>query len=176
MQDGSYVNCEFLDLGGKEEYNSLNKTHCKKADCFVLVYDITDSDSFELCKNFYKKEISENCKKGIKVILIGNKSDFEKDRKVSKEEAEEFAKKNNYYFKETSCENNVNVADAFETIIIVSYNDMMKNKKENLEEKIDVEKFQIEKSNSEILGGGGDNDLKSKKTEKKSFCCRCLIF
>ena len=124
MQDGSYVNCEFLDLGGKEEYNSLNKTHCKKADCFVLVYDITDSNSFELCKNFYKKEISENCKKGIKVILIGNKSDFEKDRKVSKEEAEEFAKKNNYYFKETSCESIFNVMEAFETIILETYRDL----------------------------------------------------
>ena len=79
----------------------------------MLVYDITNKNSFEECKNYYKNEILNNCKNNIKVILVGNKIDLEKQRKVTKEEGIQFAEENNYYFRETSCEINLNVADAF---------------------------------------------------------------
>jgi len=136
----------------------------------VLVYDITDSESFEECKNYYKKQISNICKKDIKVILVGNKADLKKNRKVLSEEGAKFAKENNYYFKETSCENNFNVADAFETIIIMTNNDMIKVGKLNLNEKIKLGDFKIEE------GAGNDEEsdnrigtLSIKK--KKSKCC-----
>ena len=124
LPDGSYVNCEILDTGGLEKYNARNRQYYQKADCCVLVYDITRKDTFKECKNFYKKEIINNCKKDIKVILVGNKTDLEKDRKVAKEEAKDFAIKNNYYFKETSCESIFNVMEAFETIILETYGDL----------------------------------------------------
>ena len=146
----------------------MNKIYYKRADCCVLVYDITDSDSFDLCKDFYKKEILDTCKKGIKVILVGNKTDLENERKVSKKEAAKFAKKNDYYFKETSCENNLNVADAFETIIIMTNNDMMKIGKQNLEEKIDLDKFKVEQNNMEK---GVDIEALKTKQKKKRDCC-----
>ena len=136
----------------------------------MLVYDITDSESFEECKNYYKKQISNICKKDIKVILVGNKADLKKNRKVLSEEGAKFAKENNYYFKETSCENNFNVADAFETIIIMTNNDMIKVGKLNLNEKIKLGDFKIEE------GAGNDEEsdnrigtLSIKK--KKSKCC-----
>ena len=128
--DGSYVNCEIIDTGGQEKFNALNKTYYKRADCCVLVYDITNVDSFEECENFYKKEIAENCKENIKVILVGNKTDLEKNRKVKTEEGEKFAEENNYYFIETSCETNSNVSDAFE-MIILSNSESKINKKLN---------------------------------------------
>ena len=135
----------------------------------MLVYDITDSESFEKCKNYYKKQISNICKKDIKVILVGNKADLKKNRKVLSEEGAKFAKENNYYFKETSCENNFNVADAFETIIIMTNNDMIKVGKLNLNEKIKLGDFKIEE------GAGNDEEsdnrigtlsIKKKKSKK----------
>ena len=128
--DGSYVNCEIIDTGGQEKFNALNKTYYKRADCCVLVYDITDVDSFEKCKYFYKKEIAENCLENVKVILVGNKTDLENQRKVKTEEGEKFAEENNYYFIETSCETNSNVSDAFE-MIILSNSESKINKKLN---------------------------------------------
>ena len=128
--DGSYVNCEIIDTGGQEKFNALNKTYYKRADCCVLVYDITDVDSFEKCKYFYKKEIAENCLENVKVILVGNKTDLENQRKVKTEEGEKFAEENNYYFIETSCESNSNVSDAFE-MIILSNSESKINKKLN---------------------------------------------
>ena len=127
LPDGSYVNCEILDTGGQEKYNAINRQYYQRADCCVLVYDITKKDSFKECKNFYKKEIINNCKKDIKVILVGNKTDLEKDRKISTEMGAQFANENKYYFKETSCVTISNVVDAFETIIVMTHNDMFKN-------------------------------------------------
>jgi len=124
LPDDSYVMCEFLDTGGKEKYNAMNRQYYQRANCCVLVYDITRKDTFKECENYYKQEIIKYCKKGIKVLLIGNKEDLEKDRKVAKEEAKYFSLANNYYFKETSCVSTFNVMEAFETIILETYGDL----------------------------------------------------
>ena len=146
----------------KEKFNSINKTYYKRADCCLLVYDVTNRESFEECQNFYKKEIAENCKNNVKVILIGNKVDLEETREISEEEGSKFAKENKYYFKETSCEKNFNVADAFETIIIMTHNDMIKNGNQNKEININTEKEE-------------KIELDSKQKKQKKHQC-CILF
>ena len=178
LPDGSYVNCEILDTGGQEIYNALNRQYYQRSDCCVLVYDITNLQSFEECKNYYKKEINDNCKKNIKVILVGNKTDLEKDRKVSQEQGAIFAQQNNYYFKETSCEQNFNVSDVFETIILMTNNDMIKAGNQNLDEKCDIS--EIAEKNRKILENNDDDNnfekhltIKTKKSNKNHSkgCC-----
>ena len=155
------MNCEIIDTGGQEKFNAINKTYYKRADCCLLVYDVTNRESFEECKNFYKKEIAENCKINVKVILIGNKVDLKETREISEEEGSKFAKENKYYFKETSCEKNFNVADAFETIIIMTHNDMIKNNYESLE----VTETEKPEKKIELKSN------KSNKKRKKKKCC-----
>jgi small GTP-binding protein len=161
LPDGSYVNCEILDTGGQEKFNAINRQYYQRADCCVLVYDITRKDTFKECKNFYKKEIINNCKKGIKVILVGNKTDLEKDRKITNKEGADLAKKNNYYFKETSCETNTNVADVFETIILMTHKDMIKSGKFNYNEKENMETFKLT----------AEKNVLNDKTKQKKKCC-----
>jgi len=48
------------------------------------------------------------------IMLIGNKSDLEKNRQVSREEAEQFAQENDLFFLETSANSSDNVERAFE--------------------------------------------------------------
>ena len=47
-------------------------------------------------------------------FLVGNKSDLEEKRKISKEKAENFAKENDLIYLETSAKNNDNVSKLFE--------------------------------------------------------------
>lgn len=47
------------------------------------------------------------------IMLIGNKNDLEKNRQVSREEAEKFAKENDLFFLETSAKSSDNVENAF---------------------------------------------------------------
>ena len=175
LPDGSYVNCEILDTGGSENFNSLNRIYYKRADCCVLVYDITNLYSFEECQNYYKNEIKNNCKNDIKVILVGNKTDLEKDRKISKEKGAELAEQCGYYFRETSCEKNFNVADAFETIIIMTHNDMVKNGKQNLGNKKNIDTFKLEEGadrlEDEIIDNNGENIVQVNVKKKKKQCC-----
>ena len=117
-----------MDTAGQERFRALNKIYYKKADCCLLVYDITDVKSFKDCEIYYNKQIKEKCEKDIKVILLGNKTDLESQRKVSAEDAASFALKNEYIFMETSCLKNDNVANAFEALIEITNIEAKKNK------------------------------------------------
>ena len=139
MKDGSIVKVHLLDTSGQEIYKSINETYYKKADCCLLVYDITNRKSFDECKDYYNKNLIEKCKKDVKVILLGNKTDLEDQRVISPEEGAGLALENDYIFMETSCLKNSNVASAFETLIELT----------NIEEKRKQNKnIQINKENS----------------------------
>ena len=117
LVDGSIVDVEIYDTAGQEKYRALSDSYYAKANCCLLVYDITDRKTFEEIKEYYNPNIKSNCRKGIKVILLGNKADLEEKRQVPPEEASEFALLNNYDYMESSCVKNTNVANAFETLI-----------------------------------------------------------
>ena len=139
MKDGSIVKVHLLDTSGQEIYKSINETYYKKADCCLLVYDITNRKSFDECKDYYNKNLIEKCKKDVKVILLGNKTDLEDQRVISPEEGAGLALENDYIFMETSCLKNSNVASAFETLIELT----------NIEEKRKQNKnIQINNNNS----------------------------
>ena len=117
---------EILDTGGQERYNSIFQSYYKLADCCLLVYDITKKETFEKVKNYYIPNIKDKCKLGIKVILLGNKTDLEEDRKVSQDEGKNLAKDNDYIFMESSCKDNYNVSDAFTALVEMTNTDIKK--------------------------------------------------
>ena len=121
-------------------------SYYRKADCCVLVYDITNRKSFIECKDYYNQKLMEKCKKNIQVILLGNKSDREKDRKVLPEEGAGFALENNYIFMETSCVRNDNVANAFEALIELTNIEAKKHKKDDNNDSINLGNTKPKKS------------------------------
>ena len=140
LNEGSIVNINFLDLSGAEKYKNISGSFYKKADCCLLVYDITNRKSFTECQNYYRETIKEKCKKNIQIILIGNKTDLEDKRVITKEEGANFALRNDYIFMETSCLKNENVYEAFESIIELTNINLKKNEykienKEHFQEK-----------------------------------------
>ena len=127
LSDGSIVNVLIMDTAGEEKYKSLNSSYYRKADCCLLVYDITNLHSFEEIKEYFNYQIKERCKNNTKIILLGNKTDIEDQRQVSSEEGASFALLNDYIFMETSCLKNTGVADAFETLIELANIEAKKN-------------------------------------------------
>jgi small GTP-binding protein len=117
LSDGSAIDCHILDTGGQEKFFALNELYYKKSNAVLLVYDITDRNSFLTIQNYYMEKIKELCVKNIPIILLGNKTDLEKNRVISHEEGVVLALSYNIIFQETSCLKNENVADAFETLI-----------------------------------------------------------
>ena len=98
----------------------------------MMVYDITDLESFQNL-NSWLIEIEKNASKNVYKILIGNKSDLEKERKATYEQGAEFAAQYGMKFIETSAKESKNVQEAFVTMtkeIIAQNNEKKVVKKE----------------------------------------------
>ena len=156
LPDGSIITVKIMDTAGQERYDSVSSSYYKKADCCLLVYDITDYSSFDKIKNYYIPKIKENGQSTKKVILLGNKTDLEDKRIISLTDGASLAEKNGFIFKETSCKDNYNVADAFSTLIIMTNTELNKNKNEK-------------GINTKITKD--DNKHVNKKKKKRKFKC-----
>ena len=167
LSDGSVVNCLIYDTCGQEKYFSINESYYKKADAALVVYDISQKDSFDIIKDYYCENIKQFCRKNIPIILLGNKTDKEENREVSTEEGIELAKREKYKFKETSCAKNENVADAFEALIEM-WN--MENIKQMNDSKGKINENKQDKNKGE-KNSGSLSLKKQKEKKKKSECC-----
>ena len=78
----------------------------------MLVYDITDLESFEDLFIWFD-DIERYATKNVYKILVGNKCDMESQRKVTVEQGEYFATQYGMNFFETSAKDSINVSEAF---------------------------------------------------------------
>ena len=69
------------DTAGQERFRNLTKGFYKKADGVILVYDLTDSESFEQIE-YWKDQIKEHAKATVVIVIVGNKSDMPEERAV----------------------------------------------------------------------------------------------
>lgn len=116
---------DIWDTAGQERYRSLAPMYYRGAQAAIVIYDITMNSSFNGAKSWIKelKSKTTNCY----IVLLGNKCDLEKNRRVNNEEVENFCLENNIKHILTSAKTGENVETVFKTII------------ENLPEKIIIE-------------------------------------
>ena len=110
------------DTAGQERFISMTSNYYRSCNGFIYVYDITSRESLNNL-DFWINLTNENCESNVINFLVGNKSDLEDKREVSKEEAERFAQKYNLIYLETSAKNNNNVDKLFEyfTYKLINY-------------------------------------------------------
>jgi len=78
------------DTAGQERFHALGPIYYRDANGALLVYDITDRDSFTKVRHWVK-ELRNIVGKKIVLLIAGNKADLEKQRQVNDEEAKEYA-------------------------------------------------------------------------------------
>ncbi|CAO3698370.1 unnamed protein product [Rhizopus stolonifer] len=103
---------QIWDTAGQESFRSITRSYYRGAAGALLVYDITRRETFENL-SVWLEDARQHANPNTVIMLIGNKSDLEKERQVSREEAEEFAKEHDLFFLETSAKLSDNVEDAF---------------------------------------------------------------
>ena len=108
--DDKTIRIKIWDTAGQERYKSLTKSFFRNAEGVMLVYDVTNLETYENLK-FWQQSIKNNMSSDmgeIPVILIGNKIDCD-DREVIREEAEKFWKDQGYPYFETSAKTGQNI-------------------------------------------------------------------
>ena len=113
--NGHRVKIQIWDTAGQERFATLTNGFFKGSDGIIVVYSVTDEKSFENV-NKWMQQIQQRAPADVKVLLAGNKTDLEEERKVSYEEGERLAQKYNIPFFETSAKNGTHVNEVFEKL------------------------------------------------------------
>ena len=146
------VKMQIWDTAGQERFRTVVSTYFKGAHGILLLYDVTNKDSFKNLESWLI-EIEKNSNQKVLKILIGNKCDLTEEREITAEEGKAFALRNGMEFMETSAKMNTNVTEAFETLgkLMIEF-----NSKANIQKNID----------GKNLKAGSGMDIKTKKN-----CC-----
>ncbi|CAL9692891.1 unnamed protein product [Knipowitschia caucasica] len=113
--DDTTVKFEIWDTAGQERYHSLAPMYYRGAQAAIVVYDITNTDTFTRAKNWVK-ELQRQASPNIVIALAGNKADLSQKRNVDFQEAQAYADDNSLLFMETSAKTAVNVNEIFMAI------------------------------------------------------------
>ncbi len=106
------IKLQIWDTAGHEKFRTITTSYYKSAHATLVLYDITEETSFEHIKN-WMIDIDKFAKQGVLKILVGNKTDLEEQRKITKEAGESLANKYGIKFFEVSAKDNININDLF---------------------------------------------------------------
>lgn len=109
---GKKVKLQVWDTAGQERFRTITTAYYRGAMGIVLIYDVTDARTFENVENWFQT-VTQHANDDAQIFLVGNKSDDEENRQVSRQQGEQLAQKLNIPFLEASAKTNENVESIF---------------------------------------------------------------
>lgn len=109
------VRLQLWDTAGQERFRSLIPSYIRDSTVAVVVYDITNSNSFQQTSKWIDDVRTERGSDVI-IMLVGNKTDLADKRQVSTDDGERKAKELNVMFIETSAKAGYNVKQLFRRV------------------------------------------------------------
>ncbi|KAI9030669.1 GTP-binding protein ypt1 [Phycomyces nitens] len=113
--EGKTVKLQIWDTAGQERFRTITSSYYRGAHGIIVVYDVTDQDSFNNVKQWIQ-EINRYAAEDVNKLIIGNKNDLVDKKVVSTEQAKEYADSLGISLLETSAKDSVNVDQAFMTM------------------------------------------------------------
>ena len=137
---------QLWDSAGQEKYKSITKNLFTRVQGIIILYDITNKNSFINIQNWIKliKETNDS----IPYVLAGNKCDLTNQRAVEEEEAIKFSKEKNINFMETSAKQDINIIDCVNNFVqkIVTSENFIRNISFALNDSSDIQRKTLNKS------------------------------
>ena len=146
------ANLQIWDTSGEERFMSVTKQYFRESQGAIIVFNLTDKNSFEQIDKWIKM-IKEEAPKNIVIMVVGNKSDLINERVDFGSELEHYKK--DYLYFEVCAKNGTNVSLAFEELTLK----IIKNEKEKKVKGEDTPKESVSLKQSS-----------KKKKEKKNKC------
>ena len=125
------IKISIYDTAGEEKYRHLIKNYYNGSNGILLVFDITKRNSFDNL-NFWLDELEKNCNlNNLYIFLVGNKTDLKKERKVSYDEAKNFADMKKIPYIEISAKTGDNIDKLFNDFIKGTIINIIEQKKKD---------------------------------------------
>ncbi|CAL1573714.1 unnamed protein product [Knipowitschia caucasica] len=109
------IRLQLWDTAGQERFRSLIPSYIRDSAAAVVVYDITNVNSFQQTTKWIDDVRTERGGDVI-IMLVGNKTDLADKRQITTEEGEQRAKEMNVLFIETSAKTGYNVKQLFRRV------------------------------------------------------------
>ncbi len=110
--DNQDVHLLLYDTAGQEKFRSLIPMYTRDANIILLVYDITNKESFENLYVWLKDLTNININEVI-ICIVGNKTDLNEKREVSNEEGQKYAQEHDFIFQEVSAKTGEGFSELF---------------------------------------------------------------
>ena len=155
------------DTAGQEKFRSIAKINYKDAGVIILVFDITNQNSFENIKEYWYPEVKENAPEHAIIALVAAKCDLIEELEVNFEEVESYVKSINVIYKKTSSLTNKGIDELFEEIgkKILSF--------DNFEEMIFVRKDTTTIDDNDDQGSKATSNRQKSIAKVKNSKTRC---
>ncbi|XP_013930443.1 PREDICTED: ras-related protein Rab-6B-like isoform X1 [Thamnophis sirtalis] len=115
LEDRTQVRLQLWDTAGQERFRSLIPSYIRDSTIAVVVYDITNLNSFQQTSKWIDDVRTERGSDVI-IMLVGNKTDLADKRQITTEEGEQRAKELSVMFIETSAKTGYNVKQLFRRV------------------------------------------------------------
>eukprot|EP00005_Dracoamoeba_jomungandri_P002639 CAMPEP_0174261962 /NCGR_PEP_ID=MMETSP0439-20130205/12692_1 /TAXON_ID=0 /ORGANISM="Stereomyxa ramosa, Strain Chinc5" /LENGTH=194 /DNA_ID=CAMNT_0015346583 /DNA_START=95 /DNA_END=679 /DNA_ORIENTATION=- len=115
--NGVTVNLSMWDTAGQERFKEFTTAYYNTADGIIIVYDVTNEETFENVPSWLETIESHTDSQNIKRVLVGNKCDLKNKRAVTTERGEEYANGVGLEFVESSAKEGENVNSVFNKLI-----------------------------------------------------------
>jgi small GTP-binding protein len=163
------VKLQLYDTGGGDQFRNIVSAYYPNADAIVIVYDISDIDSFRHVERWLRDALHKN--QSVPTFLIGNKTDLPSYRRaVSSVAGETLARQHGMIFFETSAKNKVSFSTGIQRTELPAL-------KVSLIEDIFIEickeclLHKIPREGGPLLHSFESTDKKEPDTKRYCFCC-----
>ena len=142
------VSLDIWDTAGQEIYRSLSKNFYVNAVIGILVYDISNIDTFNSIKDYWFEQLKNSGDKNMIFALVGNKIDLFQNEQMPEQEARDYAKSIDAGFYLVSCKQRLGINVLFEDCakryleknnLTMSNTNNINNNKENINKKEDLD-------------------------------------
>ncbi|XP_035034363.1 ras-related protein Rab-6A isoform X3 [Hippoglossus stenolepis] len=144
------IRLQLWDTAGQERFRSLIPSYIRDSAAAVVVYDITNVNSFQQTTKWIDDVRTERGSDVI-IMLVGNKTDLADKRQITTEEGEQRAKEMNVLFIETSAKTGYNVKQLFRRVA-AALPGMDNTQDKSREDMIDIK---LEKPPEQPISEGG---------------------
>ena len=118
-EEGDVLKLKLWDTAGQERFKSVSIRNLRFSQAAIVVFDLTEKESFKRVI-FWLKQIRDYSDI-MPIVLFGNKSDLVEKRVVSRQEIDEFCKKENIIYFETSAKNKTGINEGFTKVASMAY-------------------------------------------------------